>query len=71
MRTWKGWLAKKSAALTRFWLLAYSEIFGTTVVARCAATIESFICTKTEAKSTSFFRLASKIEAVVCPPLTI
>ena len=32
MRTWNGWLAKKSAALTRFWLLANWDIFGTSSV---------------------------------------
>ena len=26
---WKGWFEKKSAAFTLFWVLAYSEIFGT------------------------------------------
>ena len=34
MRTWKGLLEKKSASLTRFWLLAKREMFGTSSTAR-------------------------------------
>ena len=51
MRTWKGWLAKKSAALTRFWLFAYSEIRGTSSVALSGVTTESFIWTNVVERS--------------------
>jgi hypothetical protein len=43
IRTWNGWFEKKSAAFTRFWVFAYSDIFGTTISLCWLSMTDSFI----------------------------
>ncbi|MNT77865.1 hypothetical protein D3C72_2170310 [compost metagenome] len=64
-------MEKKSAAFTRFWVFAYSEIFGTTVSPSSPSITDSFICTKMSDSFALSLRRVWNRDAVVWPPLTI
>src|SRR3546814_4468639 len=71
IRTWNGWFEKKSAAFTRFWVFAYSDILGTTVSLCRLSMTDSFNWTNIwERSALSRFRVWNS-DAVVWPPLTI
>jgi hypothetical protein len=71
IRTWKGWLEKKSAAFTRFCVLAYSEMRGTTISLSSLSITDSFIWTKIPDRSAPPPPPPRQSEAVVWPPFTI